>query len=139
MRRRTVRRRSPGCALGLPSTDGRVPHTFVEHGAHARWFKESHDILSFDANLDIVFLTLVLVGDVPLPTTATASVKISGASGHVQVFEVAIGSPVGDHPPMHFVQVADVKVMFGSGTHHVQGALPPELGGDTYDDHIVVP
>jgi hypothetical protein len=121
-----------------PSTDGREPHTFVEHGAQARWFKESRDILAYDANLDIVFLTLVLVGDVPLPTTATATVRISGADGQVQVFEPEIGSPVGDHPPMHFVQVADLKATFGVGSHRVEGSLPPELGGDTYDDHIVV-
>jgi peptidoglycan hydrolase-like protein with peptidoglycan-binding domain len=48
-----------------PSTDGREPHTFVDHGAKARWLTEDSNVAYYSEVADELELLLVSVGDQP--------------------------------------------------------------------------
>ena len=115
-----------------PSTDGRQPHTYVEHGAEARWATENNDFVSHNEDSDELLIMAIGVGDTPIPDGSVARVRITGANGEQHIHDWPIDPPftTQQQGSIHFVRVPQFRATFGSGTHHVEAYMFPELGGD---------
>lgn len=127
-----------------PSTDGRQPHTYVEHGFEARFQTEDHAIDYFPDE-DSLSLTAVNVGDqIMAPAQFDATVRITFPDGDQHTFTVPLVDFPGTLQPgdLLFFQGplrAAVHVEIPPGTHLIEAYLPAELGGDEAAQQIEIP
>lgn len=77
-----------------PSTDGRAPHTFVEHGPEARWDSDKKDAV-FLAVSDELLIFCTSVGDDPKIDDFTATVRVTPPNTPSKTVTVKIGPPTG--------------------------------------------
>jgi peptidoglycan hydrolase-like protein with peptidoglycan-binding domain len=121
-----------------PSTDGRDPHGFVEHGSEARWATENNDFVAHNEGDDELLIMAISVGDAPIPAGAIATVRLTSAIAQ-HVTENVIEPPVSPGPgAIHFVRVPGVRATFGAGPLTVEAFLPAELGGDQLQTSITL-
>ena len=132
--------RPPDEAVG---TDGRKPHTFVEKGPEARWVCEQTNFeIKIDSDKDTVTMSLASVGTEPVDKfQATIFVTPQGGK-KTQLPPITIGPATSKRETgsgdIHQVVLSGFAAKFGAGTHVIQGFLPQELGGDKFEDKVVI-
>ena len=129
-----------------PSTDGRQPHTFVEHGQEARWLFESPRNNKYDQSRDLLKLAAESVGDTPLDKSAQATLRITAPGAKPKVVKVALSNPqpaTGRVASTHEVDVQNLRKQCPSvpadapvTEYLVEAYLPQELGGDFYSGKV---
>jgi peptidoglycan hydrolase-like protein with peptidoglycan-binding domain len=77
-----------------PSTDGRTPHTFVEHGPEARWDSDKKDAV-YLAVSDELLIFCTSVGDDTKIDDFTATVRVTPPNTKSKTVTVKIGPPTG--------------------------------------------
>jgi len=125
-----------------PSTDGRAPHTYVEHGAEARWLTDQTGIL-YGAGDDTLYIEAFNTGDVPIAPgqfTATANLTPVAGGNTVQLHLTAFtddGQAAQPGGRLYF-GVPNVSNDAGHGEFTVQAWMPPELGGDQINGQVTI-
>jgi hypothetical protein len=126
-----------------PSTDGRSPHTYVEHGPEARWNTEDEGIL-YDTNQDWLAMGAFVVGDVSIEAsqhTAVADFTPVGGGATVQLeleMFAADGHTAHEHEHFSF-GLRNVSTHLTEGvTYDVHAWMHPDLGGDDVNGRFTV-
>ncbi len=118
-----------------PSTDGRVPHTYVEEGPEARWAMEGDaDVYSNDE--DVLTLFGLSTGNVPvrlehlegftlnLTLPSGQVVQLTGSTGGLSMpFEAGPGEVL-------WIQRQGIRSLGGPGTYSFTAFMPQHLGSD---------
>jgi len=131
-------------------TDGRKPHTFVDHGQKARWQRSGeHCVLMLSS--DEGWLLVNSIGDVPDIDKKKATVRVTPPGGKPKVVEVLIGPPNQRMPDnqgnVHIVKLPNFKKTFKVGDREptddevkqftIEAYLEQSLGGDFLKTTIV--
>ena len=125
-----------------PSTDGLVPHTFVEDGAQARWGTEDEEAEYFEAQ-DFFALAAFNVGSVPIGDgqfTATADFTPAAGGATVQLHLTCFsqdGQPIPVHATFGF-GLAGLRQHLPPGEYTIHAWLPAELGGDDVNTRVTI-
>jgi Putative peptidoglycan binding domain len=136
-----------------PSSDGRQPHTFVEHGAEARWEAEKEDAF-YDSAADELSIFICSVGDARIDD-GTATVRVTPPNTKPSVRKITIGPPINERPSgaghVHAVKLANFKKTFpaldANGNvdpkakvedYKLEGFLEAELGGDSFKSKKII-
>ena len=129
-------------APAKPKTDGRRPHSYVEKGAEARWFKEK-DWVVYDYGGDALVMLAVSVGDVAMVENRKVRFKIVNPAGVQKVLDQAVGPATETRKDerTHMVAIQQFSTLFDEnhtgkavgGDYRVTAYFPADLGGDTYD------
>jgi peptidoglycan hydrolase-like protein with peptidoglycan-binding domain len=77
-----------------PSTDGRTPHTFVEHGPEARWDSDKKDAVYLTVS-DELLIFCTSVGDDTKIDDFTATVRVTPPKSNAKTVTIKIGPPSG--------------------------------------------
>lgn len=124
-----------------PSTDGREPHTYVEHGAEARFYTEDNAILYFQDD-DTLMLFAVNTGDESIhPGQFEAHARITfpdGVEQHTFLVELPAGSGITPPGEVFFFQCELTQAIrrgtLAPGAYRLEAYLPDELGGDQTEE-----
>jgi hypothetical protein len=126
-----------------PSTDGREPHTYVEHGPEARWNREDEGIL-YDTNQDWLAMGAFVVGDVSIEAsqhTAVADFTPVGGGATIQLeleMFAADGHTAQEHEHFSF-GLRNVSTHLTEGvTYDVHAWMHSDLGGDDVNGRFTV-
>jgi hypothetical protein len=125
-----------------PSTDGRDPHTYVEHGAEARWTTEDENA-QYSEGQDFLSLSAYNVGDVPIEdglyhATADFTPVAGGPVVQLHLASYSLsGGAVPVHSPFGF-GVANVRQHLSPGEYTIHAWLPAELGGDDVHTRVTI-
>lgn len=123
-----------------PSTDGRVPHTYVEQGPEARWYQEDNWVF-YTAESDSLMIIAYNVGNVEIGVnqfTATADLTRQSDNTSVQIHLTGASgapAPVGE---LFLFELANASHQLGPGTWTVHAWLPAELGGDDHNGTFTI-
>lgn len=126
-----------------PSTDGREPHTYVEHGPEARWNTEDEGIL-YDTNQDWLAMGAFVVGDVSIEAAQHTAVAdftpVSGGSTIQLELEMFAADGHTAHEHEHFsFGLRNVSTHLTEGvTYDVHAWMHPDLGGDDVNGQFTV-
>jgi hypothetical protein len=131
-----------------PSTDGRKPHTFVEHGPEARWDSDKKDAV-FLAVSDELLIFCTSVGDDPKIDDFTATVRVTPPNTPSKTVTVKIGPPTGGtktgHGIPYAVKLPNFKKSFPAKDPNakledftVEAFFDPKLGSDLFKGTIDV-
>ena len=129
-----------------PSTDGRPPHTFVDKGVTARWFRED-ELATYLKDSDEMSLMLFSVGDAKLEG-GKVTVRVTAPGSKGKVVTAKIGAPIGrtpdDQGDLHEVTLANFKTTFPSNPsgaksteYFVEAYFDKSEGGDFWQGKIV--
>ena len=125
-----------------PSTDGRKPHTFVEHGIKARFFTEKTNCIYFKVK-DELSLLIESVGDQTEIAGQKITVKVSPLGGKAKVVKVVIDPAINPSKTgqgdFHNARIEKFKVTFPPANpagpiedYDIDAYFEPELGGDRF-------
>ena len=114
-----------------PSTDGRVPHTFVEQGPEARWWTEGSPFY-FDDEDEFIALS-TNTGNVTINAgDFTATAVVTGLDESLVLTIKDAASP----GSLLFFTATGLRSRLGPGRHPVTAFMPAELGGDNVSGTI---
>jgi hypothetical protein len=126
-----------------PTTDGREPHTYVEHGPEARWNTEDEGIL-YDTSQDWLAMGAYVVGDVSIEAsqhTAVADFTPVGGGATIQLeleMFAADGHTAHEHEHFSF-GLRNVSTHLTEGvTYDVHAWMHADLGGDDVNGRFTV-
>jgi len=131
-----------------PSTDGRKPHTFVEHGPEARWDSDKKDAV-FLAVSDELLIFCTSVGDDTKIDDFTATVRVTPPNTKSKTVTVKIGPPSGatktGQGVPYVVKLPNFKKTFPADDPNakledftVEAFFDPKLGSDLFKGTIDV-
>jgi len=128
-------------APAKPKTDGRKPHSYVEKGAEARWFKEK-DWVIYDYGGDALLMMALSLGDVALVENRKVRIRVVNPAGVQKVLDRPVGPAITETKDqrVHMVAIQQFSTLFDEahtgnadgGDYQVTAYLPADLGGDTY-------
>jgi len=128
-------------APAKPKTDGRKPHSYVEKGAEARWFKEK-DWVIYDYGGDALLMMALSLGDVALVENRKVRFRVVNPAGVQKVLDRPVGPAITETKDqrVHMVAIQQFSTLFDEahtgnaegGDYQVTAYLPADLGGDTY-------
>jgi peptidoglycan hydrolase-like protein with peptidoglycan-binding domain len=128
-----------------PGTDGLKPHTFVEKGAKARWFREHFDA-NYVSSADQLVLALFSVGDASIEGQKAyvfVTAPGSGRKGKTVTIPPPDGRTPDDQGDLHEIILENFKKNYPSDPpgqplkdYVVEGYFDKELGGDHFSGGI---
>ncbi len=126
-------------------TDGRQPHTFVEHGPEARWDEEKNVCFYF-TKPDLLQMFAVSVGDAKIDDFEV-TIRVTPPNTKPKVVNVKIGAGKerSTGGADHIVEIPDFKKKFPASDPNakmedylIEAYFPEELGGDRYNQNLAV-
>jgi peptidoglycan hydrolase-like protein with peptidoglycan-binding domain len=131
-----------------PSTDGRTPHTFVEHGPEARWDSDKKDAVFLTVS-DELLIFCTSVGDDTKIDDFTATVRVTPPKTNAKTVTVKIGPPTGGTKTgqgiPYAVKLPNFKKSFPATDpnakledYTIEAFFDPKLGSDLFKGTIDV-